>query len=140
MKEQFRLIFLNRSGEPSEFTNPPTHGAKSNIPRRDREHHSARLRRNLDNAWDTAKKTAKERTAVSLPVKKGFYLEFESAFEHELVTKSLEDRKAGIRLLNVRTFSMQDDSEHTVTRATVYIPAGKEGHFLGQELWRKNMH
>jgi len=86
--------------------------------------------RQLDAAWQAAEQTARQRSAVSLPVREGIYLEFESAPDHDLVTKSLEDMRAGIRLLNVRTVPTPDDPEHTVTRATVYIPAGKERHFI----------
>ena len=91
MAERLRLIFLDHSGDPSEFTSPSTGGGKDRIPRRDRYQHSIMLRQNLDAAWQTARKTAEQRTAVSLPTKQGIYLEFESAPEYDLVTKSLED-------------------------------------------------
>ena len=42
-----------------------------------------------------------------------------------MAIKSLENRKAGIRLLNVH-----EDEEKSIIRATVYIPAGKESFFL----------
>ena len=126
----YRHIFLDHSGESSEYTSPPTRGAEFRIPPRNRLQHSNRLRRNLDAAWQAARRSAERRTAVSLPVRQGVYLEFESAPDHDLVIKSLEDRRAGIRLLNVRTVPAQDDPEHTITQATVYIPAGKERHFL----------
>jgi len=130
MVDSFRHIFLDHSGESSEYTSPPTRGAEFRIPSRPRASHSAKLKRQLDAAWQAAKQTAQQRTAVSLPVRQGVYLEFESAPDYDLVTKSLEDRRAGIRLLNIRTVPAQDDPEQTVTRATVYIPAGKERHFL----------
>ena len=130
MADHYQHIFLDHSGETSEYTSPATRGAEFRIPPRPRTEHSARLRQQLDAAWQAARQTAEQRTAVSLPVRQGVYLEFESAPDHDLVTKSLEDRRAGIRLLNIRTVPKQDDPEHTVTRATVYIPAGKERHFL----------
>jgi len=130
MADSFRHIFLEQSGKPSEYTSPPTRGAEYRILWRHRASHSAKLSRQLDSAWQTARQTAQQRTAVSLPVRQGVYLEFESAPDHDLITKSLEDRRAGIRLLNVRTVPSQNDPEHTVTRATVYIPAGKERYFL----------
>ncbi|WP_237707636.1 S8 family peptidase [Desulfocurvibacter africanus] len=57
------------------------------------------------------------------------YLEFEGAPGFDLATKSLEDLGAGIRLLNVATVPSVIQ-EMPVTRATVYIPAGKEIVFL----------
>ncbi len=130
MVDHYRHIFLDHSGESSEYTSPTTRGAKLRIPPRPRVQHSTKLRRQLDAAWQAARQTAEQRTAVSLPVRQGVYLEFESAPDHDLVTKSLEDRRAGIRLLSIRTGPKLDDPEHNVTRATVYIPAGKEHNFL----------
>jgi len=130
MADHYRHIFLDRSGESSEYTSQPTRGAEFRIPPRSRYSHSAKLSKQLDAAWQATKQTAKQRTAVSLPVRQGVYLEFESAMDNDLITKSLEDRRVGIRLLNIRTVQAQDDPEHEVTRATVYIPAGKEHHFL----------
>ncbi|MCP4215451.1 MAG: S8 family peptidase [bacterium] len=128
MAEQFKHIFLDRSGKTSEFTSPPTQGAANRILPRDRVEHGAKLRRNFEVAWETAAKNVEKRTAVSLPAKKGIYLEFESAVGHDLVTKSLEDLGAEIRLLNVHAPQVKSDS--SVTRATIYIPEGKENRFL----------
>ena len=88
------------------------------------------IRRKLDAAWGMIREHAEQRTAVSLPSRKGVYLEFESAADGDLVTKSLEDRRAGIRLLNVHDVSVKDDPEQPITRATVYIPSGAEHRFL----------
>jgi len=130
MPRRFRHIFLDRSGEQIEFTSPPTRGAEFRLPARRRDRHSAKLRGQLEAAWQQATQKAAERTAVSLPVKQGVYLEFESAPDHDLLVKSLEDRRAGIRLLNVRVVPSRSEPKQEVTRATVYIPAGKERHFL----------
>ncbi|MBW2310915.1 MAG: S8 family peptidase [Deltaproteobacteria bacterium] len=130
MVDSLRHIFLDHSGESSEYTSPPTRGAEFRIPPRPRASHSAKLKRQLDAAWQAARQTAQQRTVVSLPIRQGLYLEFESAPDHDLVTKSLEDRRAGIRLLNIRTVPIHNDPERMVTRATVYIPTGKEGYFL----------
>ena len=53
------------------------------------------------------------------------YVEFSGLSGYELATKSLEDNKNGIRLLNIR-----DETESNVTKATVYIPEGKHSLFL----------
>ena len=86
MADGYRHIFLDHSGESSEYTSPPTRGAEFRIPPRNRLQHSNRLRRNLDAAWQAARRSAERRTAVSLPVRQGVYLEFESAPDHDLVS------------------------------------------------------
>jgi hypothetical protein len=65
-----------------------------------------------------------------MPTRDGIYVEFEGAPGYDLVTKSLEDRGAGIRLLNVYTIRSQSDPTQEITRATVFIPSGKQEHFL----------
>jgi hypothetical protein len=55
------------------------------------------------------------------------YLEFRGQAGFDLVTRSLEDRRAGICLLNVKT-SGEEGSR--ITSATVYVPGGKESLFL----------
>ncbi len=84
MVDSFRHIFLDHSGESSEYTSPPTRGAELRIPPRPRASHSAKLKRQLDAAWQTARQTADQRTAVSLAVRQGVYLEFESAPEQDV--------------------------------------------------------
>ena len=130
MAKRYPHIFLDRSGERFQYVSPSAGGAAARIPPRDRTKHSQHLRDQMDAAWQVARQTAEQHTAVSLPVRQGIYLEFESAPDHDLVTKSLEDRRAGIRLLNIHNVPLPDNPEQTITRATVYIPAGKERHFL----------
>ena len=61
---------------------------------------------------------------------KGTYAEFSGVPGLELATKSLENRQAGIRLLNVQTVN-------GVMKATVYIPEGKEEFlYLFSRLWK----
>lgn len=45
----------------------------------------------------------------------------------DLALKQLEARRSGIRLLNVRT---EGEGDNKTTKATVYIPQNKSGHFL----------
>jgi hypothetical protein len=65
-----------------------------------------------------------------MPTRDGVYVEFEGAPGYDLVTKSLEDRGAGIRLLNVYTIRSESDPTQEITRATVFIPSGKQENFL----------
>ncbi len=67
-----------------------------------------------------------------MPTRDGVYVEFEGAPGYDLVTKSLEDRGAGIRLLNVYTVRSESDPTQELTRATVFIPSGKQEKFLNK--------
>ena len=69
-------------------------------------------------------------TALSLPARRGTYLEFSSALGYDLVSKSLENQKKGIRLLNIRQVTTEDDQKQTL--ATIYIPHGEEKVLLGK--------
>ena len=65
---------------------------------------------------------------MSLPSRKGTYLEFRSQAGYALITRSLEDMRRGIRLLNIRQVGKVKEEQTLL--ATVYVPAGKENHFL----------
>lgn len=66
-----------------------------------------------------------QRQVASIRYKDGLYLEFSGAENYDLHTKALDNyqSKTGIRLLNIR-------KDGNITRATVYVPAGKENYFL----------
>lgn len=130
MTARYKHLFIEQSVSVSDYSKPRRNVTDAPIPPRDRISHSARLRRRLDAVWRTAEQVYEQRKAVSLPVKDGIYLEFESAPNHDLVIKSLENIKAGVRLLNVRDIPANDDRENAKTFATVYVPAGKERLFL----------
>jgi len=130
MAAEHSHIFLREAQKTEEFTTPRGGGSQKGIPQRDRQLHSAKLQNQWSTIWARAKEQKESRTAVSMPTSDGFYIEFEGAPGHELVTKSLEDRRAGIRLLNVYTISPENDPKEEITRATVFIPSGKQDHFL----------
>lgn len=123
-------IFLHKAQDTEEFTTPRSGGPQKNIPQRDRHSHSAKLQSQWAAIWARAREQKESRTAVSMSTRDGVYVEFEGAPGHDLVTKSLEDRGAGIRLLNVYTIRSESDPTQEITRATVFIPAGKQDHFL----------
>lgn len=77
----------------------------------------------FDSIWQSEKSQKEQRKAQSLKSRNGSYIEFISSADHDLITKSLEDTRQGIRLLNIRTINKE-------VRAVVYIPAGKENCFL----------
>lgn len=120
-------VFLRDSGESSAYTRPPRKIEQGDrIPTRNRQEHSVKLQEQWAAIWAKAREQQESRTAVSIPTKDGVYVEFEGKQGYELVTKSLEDRRLGIRLLNVYTVPPR----HEITRATVFIPSGKQDHFL----------
>ena len=127
MATQYPHIFLQDTQASHGFTTPRK-GGPSPIPDRNRRAHSDRLRIQWQTIWTHAKERDEARSAASMPTKDGVYVEFEGKPGFDLVTKSLEDRRSGIRLLNV--YSVEDEQENQVTRATVYIPAGKQDLFL----------
>ncbi len=70
-------------------------------------------------------RSEKQKQAAAIKYKEGIYLEFSSASNYDMATKSLEDKKQGIRLLNIK-----EDKESNTIKATVYIPDGKQAVFL----------
>ena len=125
----YRHIFVGDDHSARLDYTTPRKARGRPIPRHDVPEHAGRLRRRLDEAWRQAVRGAEERRAVSLPTRSGTYLEFRSAPGEELVSKSLESRPAGIRLLSVVEREIEGEEE-PATFATVFVPHGKEGHFL----------
>lgn len=119
----YRHIFLDGVSQTHGFTSPSSGGSQTPVPERNREEHSSRLLSKIQNAWDQSE----ERQAVLHVERHGAYVDFESDPGSDLVTKSLEDMSAGIRLLNVRTEGV---GEARKMRATVYIPHDKRSSFL----------
>lgn len=131
MAKRYKHIFLEHSGEQFSYTTPRRVWDTNKLPPRARKEHSIKLQRQLESIWQQRHNIEKKRKAVALPVREGTYLQFSSAPGYDLTIKSLEDLAAGIRLLNVQeTGFPKTDGESTITRATVYVPSGKEGLFL----------
>jgi hypothetical protein len=121
-------FFLTDRASFYPYTSKNQGGRKPTIvPVEDRTTHGLKITKQLEKAWNEARLINEKRTAVSLPTKNGVYLEFYSAPEYELATKSLENRRSGIRLMNVR---MEKSEGEAVRKATVFIPKGKENYFL----------
>jgi len=129
MNEVYKHIFLNSDNKITErFTTPPTRGGQSNILSRNRDAHSMSLLKKFDSIWSAKAAQDSVRIAEHIPTREGTYLSFISALNHDLTTKSLEDLRKGIRLLNIKEININD--EDTQIRATVYIPKGQESHFI----------
>lgn len=116
-------IFLNNTVEPLPYASeskPIGH----DYPTRNPASHANFIRNKLQECYSRA---LTDKQVAAIRYKDGVYLEFSSASNCDLAIKSLENRKQGIRLLNVKN----DDETQTI-KATVYIPAGKESYFISK--------
>ncbi|UWQ48648.1 S8 family peptidase [Leisingera caerulea] len=130
----FPHLFLTEKPKTREYTNPTGGGKEFELPARpDRRKHADFVKAALDKVWAEALEEGEERKAVSLPVRNGTYLEFESAPGFELKFASLERRTSGIRLLNVKEETKPNGK--AVQKATIFVPAGKE-HILIDKIAR----
>jgi len=82
-----------------------------------------RIAASLEKAWQAAG----ERQAVAHAERHGNYLEFAGSQGFDLALDSLEARRSGIRLLNVR---VEGEGAEARTFATVYIPSNRNAYFL----------
>lgn len=117
MAVEKKNILLTNITDSMEYRGNPGRGSKS-IPPRDYSSHA----RNISGKYESFVNQALSQKQVAAIKMKGMYAEFSSMQNFELVTKSLEYRRSGIRLLNVK-------EENGYTKATVYIPEGKEDFF-----------
>lgn len=78
---------------------------------------------NVKSQYNSVIRQSLDQRQVAAIKMKGTYAEFSGVAGLELATKSLENRQAGIRLLNVQTVN-------GIVKATVYIPDGKEDFFI----------
>lgn len=119
-------IFLNDLKSSIPFS-PPSGGGLPNIPQRDRNTHSEYLIRRFSTIWKDLADHKQERIAASIQTKDGFYIQFKGKPGCDLVTKSLENIKKGIRLLNIKEVEQTEGKE---IFATVYIPDGQTDFFI----------
>lgn len=125
-------IFLTDTTEAFNFSSTPQRRGGLMIPLRpNRQAHSDNLIaqfREAQNHFNTY--TPQQVAAISYNT--GTYVEFSGAGNCDLLTRSLEDSRQGIKLLNVRDIVTQAENSDTtiVTKATVFIPTGKENVFI----------
>lgn len=100
------------------------------LPLRNRISHSQKLLEQFDAIWQEKELQKQIRDAEQIATREGTYISFTSAANNELITKSLEDLKKGIRLLNIKEIPIGENQ--TQIRATVYVPNGKEGLFISK--------
>lgn len=130
MAENYKHIFISGNVKTEKYKASPKQGKQPRIPQRDRAAHSAKLLQQFANIWQKKEEINQARTAEKIATREGTYLSFTSAVDHDLITKSLENIKKGIRLLNVKEEIINGD--HTQVKATVYIPNGMEGYFISK--------
>lgn len=117
-------IKIDEKGETEKYTPIGGGDKEGNYPARNREKHGEFLEKQFLSAWRLANELIQERVAVSAPVRDGVYLEIKGKQGYDLLTKSLEDIRQHVRLLNIK----KDNNE--VISATVYIPNKKRDFFL----------
>ncbi len=122
--EKYKHLFIPEPSDTQGFTNPRRGGSSPRIPTRDRNAHSRYLQGRIEAAWN---EYDRQRQAVVQVEREGAYIEFVSDQGYDLVVKSLEDRRQGIRLRSVRTEG-EGDSQKIL--ATVFVPFYKRGSFL----------
>lgn len=130
MAKQYKHIFITGNVTAEKFKQLSKRGKASVIPERDRAAHSRKLLQKFDEIWKEKERLQQKRTAEKIATREGTYLSFTSAADHDLITKSLENIKKGIRLLNIKEEVI--DENHKQTKATVYIPNGMEGFFISK--------
>ena len=130
MAESYKHIFITGNVNREKYKAPSSMGAQPRIPVRDRASQSQKLLRQFDTIWQAKTQLQQQREAEQISTREGTYISFTSAADHDLITKSLEDLRKGIRLLNIKEIPVGEN--HTQIRATVYVPNGKEGHFISK--------
>ncbi len=122
--KRFPHLFLpGPSDSRDDYSSPRQGGEGPRLRPQDRPSHAEHVKTALSTAWAEAE----SRKAVAHSARSGVYLEFASEPGFDLVLKSLESRKAGIKLLNVR---VEGVAGKETTRATVFIPSDKNAYFL----------
>jgi len=122
--ERYSHLFLpGPSDVRDDYSSPRRGGEEPRLRVQDRPTHARDVIQRLRTAWANAT----NRQAVAHADRHGVYLEFCSEPGFDLYLKSLEARRSGIRLLNVKT---EGDGENEITRATVYIPQSKSAFFI----------
>jgi len=130
MAEPYKHIFITGNVKAEKYKIRGTPVTPKPLPVRNRATHSEKLLRQFDAIWQEKERLQQQRSAEQITTREGTYLSFSSAADHDLITKSLEDLRKGIRLLNIKEIPVGENQKQI--RATVYVPNGKEGHFISK--------
>lgn len=118
-------IFLTQTAEALPYTSTAIKVDAKFPKREDIYLHAHRLKDKLQKCYE---ESLSQKQVAAIKYKDGTYMEFSGVPDYELAFKSLENRKQGIRLLNVKQDKNEVTNKDTV-KATIYIPAGKEDYF-----------
>ena len=117
-------IFISENGHNLKYTPPGSSRDNGKYPQRDsRNIHGNQIKSQFELAWEEAK-AFEGKQAVSASTKGGVYLQIKGKEGYELLTKSLEDTRQGVRLHNVQ------EDEAGVIFATVFVPNKKKDFFI----------
>jgi hypothetical protein len=119
---RYQHLFLAGPNLDQRFSSPRRGGDSPRLTDRNRAGHAAAITQAFQAAWAEGAQIAENYVDRS-----GVYLDFYSEPGFDLVIKSLEVRRSGIRLLNVRVVGAAGEE---VTRATVFVPRAKSALFL----------
>ena len=117
-------IIFSDEQERFDYTTPRKGRGRSNFPSRNEFDHGAFISRKLAEV----RQKYDENSAVGISHLDTIVLEFNSSPDFDLKTKSLEDIRSGIRLLNIKEEKNTEDK--TIIRATVSIPKDKIDKFV----------
>ncbi|MBD8497983.1 S8 family peptidase [Paenibacillus arenosi] len=124
MTSQFFPHFFLNTAESHSYKGRGQGGAK--YPVRNRLTHSEKLKKQFENLWTVSPES---NGAVSTSSNDGVYVEFRNLPGYDIKFESLESRKDGIRLLNIRERKIAGKVERL---ATVYIPKDRRNIFLNK--------
>ena len=116
-------ITVKNSKDAIPYTPSGGPRGKENIPQRDRVSHGNLIKQSYEGLVTKQLKKMNENTILD-----GTYLEFNSEPNYDIITKSLEDVKNDIKLMNIKT--KKDEENNDIISATVFIPKGTEKVFL----------
>jgi len=103
-------IFLDDAPTSLTYTSPQAGGKHLHIPQRnDIAAHSGRLLAELNNALQAFNQFAPQQAPIFVG-RSGTFVEFSGAENYDLVTKSLEDARQGISVMNVRKIPVNIDA------------------------------
>ncbi len=130
MAALYKHIFISGNARTEKYKTSPKQGKRPRIPERDRDAHSIKLLKQFEEIWHQKEQLQQARSAEKIATRDGTYLSFTSAAEHDLITKSLENIKKGIRLLNIKEETISDNQKQV--KAIIYVPNGMEGYFISK--------
>ena len=118
-------IFLKQAAEILPYKSVKQNIGK-HIPEREPQAHAEYLRKQFVKCYaESHASDLTDQQIAAIKSKNGTYLDIRGARGYDLVTKSLENRRKGIRLLNVKS-----DEETEELHATIFVPSGQEKYFL----------